>query len=181
MQCRCRGNAVQGYSEEGECCVGFHSCAAGCGLSGQNPAHRGLSSVLQYDDRDEVWDLLNCYAGEWPRPTAWPRASKKKEIERQRLTLRLLSLRLLSLRLLSLRLLSFVCCPPFCCCCLSVSPTTASPDTRIPREMKMNPVCLMHFHRWGSKARDRPGGERSRARLRQDPVTERKRRLRLCF
>ena len=79
MQCRCRGNAVQGYSEEGECCVGFHSCAAGCGLSGQNPAHRGLSSVLQYDDRDEVWDLLNCYAGEWPRPTAWPRASKKKK------------------------------------------------------------------------------------------------------
>jgi len=44
----------------------------------------------------------------------------------------------------------------------------------------MNPVCLMHFHRWGSKARDRPGGERSRARLRQDPVTERKRRFRLC-
>ena len=34
----------------------------GCGYSGQNPARRDLSSVLQYDDRDEVWDLLNCYA-----------------------------------------------------------------------------------------------------------------------
>ena len=41
---------------------GFSTLRRGSEIFGQNPAHRGLSSVLQYDDRDEVWDLLNCYA-----------------------------------------------------------------------------------------------------------------------